>query len=285
MSNQMKTVFFLGLLSAIIIGIGGLVGGEEGVMLAFGISLLMNIGSYWFSDKIVLSMYRAREVSRSELPWLHQIVEELANNAGLPKPKVCIVPEKAPNAFATGRNPDNAVVAVTEGILELLDRNELRGVLAHEMAHILNRDILIQSIAGVMASTISMLANMLQFSGMAGQDNSRRANPLAILVAIFVAPLAASMIQMAISRSREFIADATGARLCRDPLSLANALGQLGNASRSITMNHGDPSTAQMFIVTPLFSANTFANLFSTHPPMQERIARLRAMYEQGQFN
>lgn len=274
----------LGLLSAIIIILGGLMGGRTGVIFAFGLAVIMNVGSYWYSDKIVLSMYNARELSPEEAPYLHQIVEELAARAGIPKPRVCIVPEEAPNAFATGRNPENAVVAVTDGIMRLLSPQELRGVIAHEIGHIVNRDILIQTIAGVMASAIVTLANILQFSAIFGgnRDENGNSNPLAALVLAILAPIAASLIQMAISRSREYLADDTGAALCGQPLALAGALHRLGQASGQIPMHQGNPSTEQMFIVTPLFGNGGMARLFSTHPPLEERIARLQAMARHG---
>ena len=284
MTSQLKTAMLLGLLSAIIIILGGLMGGRTGVIFAFGLAVIMNVGSYWYSDKIVLSMYSARELSPEEAPYLHQIVEELAARAGIPKPRVCIVPEEAPNAFATGRNPENAVVAVTDGIMRLLSPQELRGVIAHEIGHIVNRDILIQTIAGVMASAIVTLANILQFSAIFGgnRDENGNSNPLAALVLVILAPIAASLIQMAISRSREYLADDTGAALCGQPLALAGALHRLGQASGQIPMHQGNPSTEQMFIVTPLFGNGGMARLFSTHPPLEERIARLQAMARHG---
>lgn len=284
MTSQLKTVLLLALLSAIIIALGGLLGGRTGVLFAFGLALIMNVGSYWFSDQIVLSMYNARELSPEEAPYLHQIVEELAARAGIPKPRVCIVPEEAPNAFATGRNPDNAVVAVTDGIMRLLSPQELRGVIAHEIGHIVNRDILIQTIAGVMGSAIVTLANILQFSSFFGgnRDENGGTNPVAALALAILAPIAASLIQMAISRSREYLADDTGASLCGQPLALAGALHRLGQASGQIPMHQGNPSTEQMFIVTPLFGNGGMARLFSTHPPLEERIARLQAMARHG---
>lgn len=284
MTSQLKTAMLLGLLTAIIIILGGLMGGRTGVIFAFGLAVIMNVGSYWYSDKIVLSMYSARELSPEEAPYLHQIVEELAARAGIPKPRVCIVPEEAPNAFATGRNPENAVVAVTDGIMRLLSPQELRGVIAHEIGHIVNRDILIQTIAGVMASAIVTLANILQFSAIFGgnRDENGNSNPIAALVLAILAPIAASLIQMAISRSREYLADDTGAALCGQPLALAGALHRLGQASGQIPMHQGNPSTEQMFIVTPLFGNGGMARLFSTHPPLEERIARLQAMARHG---
>ena len=280
MTSQFKTVLLLGMLSGIIIVLGGLLGGRAGIIIAFGMALLMNIGSYWFSDKIVLSMYHARELSPEEAPYLYQIVEELSHNADIPMPRICIVPEQAPNAFATGRDPQNAVVAVTEGILALLSPEELRGVIAHEMGHIVNRDILIQTIAGVMASAIVTMANIFQFTAIFGGGNGERnVNPLAALFLAMLAPLAAGLIQMAISRSREYLADETGANLCGQPLALAGALHKLAQGSGRIPLQNGNPSTAELFIVTPVFSSDqAIAKLFSTHPPIEDRIMRLQQM-------
>lgn len=281
MTSQIKTILLLALLSAIIIMLGGLMGGRTGVIFAFGLALLMNVGSYWYSDKIVLSMYRARELAPEEAPYLHKIVEELAHNAGIPKPRICVVPEEAPNAFATGRNPENAVVAVTDGIMRLLSPEELRGVLAHEIGHIVNRDILIQTIAGVMGSAIVTLANIFQFTAIFGGNRDEEgggANPIAAIALALLAPMAAGLIQMAISRSREYLADDTGAALCGQPLALAGALQKLGMASGQIPMQEGNPSTEQMFIVTPMYAHGGMASLFSTHPPLEERIRRLREM-------
>lgn len=284
MTSQIKTVFLLALLSGIIIVLGGLLGGRSGVIFAFGLALIMNVGSYWYSDKIVLAMYKARELAPEEAPYLHKMVDELAANAGIPKPRVCVVPEAAPNAFATGRNPENAVVAVTEGIMRLLSPEELRGVLAHEIGHIVNRDILIQTIAGVMASAIVTLANIFQFTAIFGgnRDGEGGGNPIGALVLALLAPLAAGLIQMSISRSREYLADDTGADLCGQPLALAGALAKLGAASGRIPMREGNPSTEQMFIVAPMFAHSSMANLFSTHPPLEERIRRLQAMAASG---
>ena len=285
MTSQLKTMFLLALLSGIIIVLGGMLGGRGGVIIAFGLALVMNVGSYWYSDRIVLSMYHARELSPEEAPYLHDIVAELARNAGVPKPRVCVIPEEAPNAFATGRDPEHAVIAVTEGILRLLSPTELRGVVAHEMGHVVNRDILIQTVAGVMASAIVTLANIFQFTAIFGghRDGEGGGNPIGALVLALLAPMAAGLIQMAISRSREFLADETGARLCGQPLALAGALYKLGRESGSIPMRSGNPSTAEMFIVAPLFGRDGgVARLFSTHPPLEERIARLRDMAAHG---
>lgn len=281
MTSQIKTVLLLALLSGIIIVLGGMMGGRTGVIIAFGLALAMNVGSYWYSDKIVLSMYHARELAPEEAPYLHQIVEDLARNAGIPKPRVCVVPEEAPNAFATGRDPQHAVVAVTEGLMRLLSPDELRGVVAHEVGHIVNRDILIQTVAGVLGSAIVTLANIFQFTAIFGgnRDGEGGGNPIGAFVLALLAPIAAGLIQMAISRSREYLADDTGAELCGQPLALAGALAKLGAASGRIPMQEGNPSTEQMFIVAPMFSIDgSMANLFSTHPPLEERIRRLQAM-------
>ncbi len=279
MTSQFKTFLLLGLLSSIIIILGGMAGGRAGIMIAFGIAIAMNVGSYWYSDKIVLSTYRARELAPQDAPALHAMVEELATNAGIPKPKVCIVPEEAPNAFATGRDPEHAVVAVTEGLLRLLTPEEVRGVLAHEIAHVRNRDILIQTIAGVMASAIVSIANFMQFSAIFGGQRSdgNGSNPIAILFMAILAPVAASIIQMAVSRSREYLADDTGAMISNDPLALAGALGKLASYSQQIPMQKGNAATAEMFIVAPLFGGG-MKNMFSTHPPIEERIQRLQVM-------
>lgn len=285
MTSQIKTLFLLALLSGIIIVLGSLLGGRSGVIIAFGLALVMNVGSYWYSDKIVLSMYHARELAPEEAPYLHDIVAELARNAGVPKPRVCVIPEEAPNAFATGRDPEHAVVAVTEGILRLLSPEELRGVVAHEMGHVVNRDILIQTVAGVMASAIVTLTNIFQFTAIfgGGRDGEGGGNPIGALVLALLAPMAAGLIQMAISRSREFFADETGARLCGQPLALAGALAKLGAASGRTPLRSGNPSTAELFIVAPLFGRDGgVAKLFSTHPPLEERIERLRAMAARG---
>lgn len=285
MTSQLKTMFLLALLSGIIIVLGGMIGGRSGIIIAFGLALVMNVGSYWYSDKIVLAMYHARKLAPEEAPWLHDIVGELARNANVPKPRVCVIPEEAPNAFATGRDPAHAVVAVTEGIMRLLSPEELRGVLAHEMGHVVNRDILIQTVAGVMASAIVTLANIFQFTAIFGgnREDEVGGNPIAALALALLAPMAAGLIQMAISRSREFLADETGARLCGQPLALAGALYKLGAASGRTPMQSGNPSTAEMFIVAPLFGRDGgVAKLFSTHPPIEERIARLQALAARG---
>jgi heat shock protein HtpX len=280
--NTMKTTLLLGLMTALIILIGGAVGGQQGMVMAFFLAGIMNIGSYWFSDKIVLAMYRAKEVLPQDHPEIHQIVGELAQHAGLPKPRIYMIDDDSPNAFATGRNPEHAVVAVTTGILRILSRQELQGVLAHELAHVKNRDILVSSIAATMAGAIMILANMARWAAIfgGGRDSEEREGGggiIGLLVMTIVAPIAAMLIQMAISRSREYLADSTGAHFSGNPLGLAGALEKLQIASKRIPMEKTSPATAHMFIVNPL-SGRSLLNLFSTHPPIEERIARLRSM-------
>lgn len=280
MSNQIRTVILLGLLTGVIVWLGRFFGGPQGMLIAFIFAMIMNFASYWFSDKIVLAMYRARELSPNEAPELYNMVRELAGNAGLPMPKLYMVPSQTPNAFATGRNPKHAVVAVTEGILRLLSMDELRGVLAHELSHVKNRDILIGSIAATLAGVIMILADMARWGaifGAFGGDDDEGGGIIGLLIVSIVAPLAAVLIQMAISRSREFLADATGAKIAHDPEGLARALEKLSYAAQKIPMVEAKPQTAHMFIVNPL-TGKGIAKLFSTHPPMEERIRRLRAM-------
>jgi heat shock protein HtpX len=281
-SNTVKTTFLLALMTVLIILIGRAIGGQQGMVLAFVLAGVMNLGSYWFSDRIVLAMYRAQEISPQEHPGIHQIVAELAQNAGIPKPRIYLIEDDSPNAFATGRNPQHAVVAVTTGIMRILSREELRGVLAHELGHVRNRDILIGSIAATMAGAIMMIANMARFAaffgGSRGNDEEGGGGGImGMLVLTIVAPIAAMLIQMAISRSREYLADASGAQFSHNPLSLASALEKLQRASLQIPMADAKPATAHMFIVNPL-SGRSLMNLFSTHPPIEERIARLRGM-------
>ena len=278
MMNNLKTLMLMVLLGAIMIFIGGLVGGRTGMMFMLMISLGMNIFSYWFSDTMVLKMYGAQEVTREESPNLYDLVEQLAANAGLPLPKVCIIESDVPNAFATGRNPENAAVAATTGILHLLSAREIRGVMAHELAHVKHRDILISTISATMAGAISAIANFAMFFG--GRDaDGRPANPIASIAVALLAPIAASLIQMAISRAREFEADRGGAEICGDPHALADALARIDAYARGIPMATAEahPETAQMMIMNPL-SGGGIAGLFSTHPATEERIARLRAM-------
>ena len=280
MSNMVKTTLFLALLTGLFIAVGGLLGGRSGMMMAFVFALIMNFVSYWFSDKIVLKMYGAQPIGEAEAPVVHRIVRNLATRAGIPMPKLYLIPSESPNAFATGRNPQHAAVAVTHGIMRIMDEEELEGVLAHELSHVLNRDILISTIAATVAGAISMLANMAQwglmFGGSRHDDEGRGTNPIALLLTVILAPLAAMLIQMAVSRSREYQADASGAQLARNPNGLASALAKLGQATKMVPMD-ANPATAHLFIVNPL-SGRALSNLFSTHPPLEERIARLRAM-------
>jgi heat shock protein HtpX len=278
--NTIKTGILLGALTGLLMLIGGWFGGQSGVVIAFFFAVVMNFGSYWFSDKIVLSMYHAQAVSEGEAPELYATVKNLALRASIPMPKVYIIPGDTPNAFATGRNERHAVVAVTEGILRILNRDELEGVIAHELTHIRNRDILIGSIAATLAGAIVMLANMAQWAAMFGggrsDDEEGGSNIVGLIVMAILAPLAASLIQMAISRSREYMADEGGAKISGKPYGLAGALEKLSRASKAIPMD-ANPSTAHMFIVNPL-TGRSLMNLFSTHPPIEERIARLRSM-------
>jgi heat shock protein HtpX len=279
MENRIKTVLLLAGMTAFLIVIGRLLGGRSGMYLAFILALGMNFFSYWYSDKIVLRMYGAQEVTPGDQPQLHQIVDDLAREAGIPKPKVYIIPDDSPNAFATGRNPEHAAVAATEGIMRLLTPAELKGVLAHEIGHVQNRDILISTIAATMAGAIMILADMARFGaifGLGGRDNEEGPGIIGVLVMSIIAPIAAMLIQMAISRSREYLADETGAHLAHNPESLARALEKLSLGVQRAPMD-ASPSTAHMFIVNPL-TGSTLMNLFSTHPPLEERVARLRAM-------
>ncbi len=281
MSNSLKTALLLGLMTGIVLWIGQLFGGSQGMMIAFAFSLLLNFGSYWFSDKIVLAMYRAREVKEAEAPELYQIVHDIAIRAQLPMPRLYIIPSESPNAFATGRNPEHAVVAVTEGILKIMNREELEGVLAHELSHVRNRDILIGSIAAALAGVIMMLAHMARWAAFFGgvgrdRDDEGGGGIVGLILMSVLAPIAAMIIQMAISRSREFLADSTGAKTVGNPLGLASALAKLARANEMVPME-ARPETAHMFIVNPL-SGGSLLSLFSTHPPIEERIARLRAM-------
>lgn len=279
--SRIRTVFLLAALTVIIIWIGKMIGGQNGMLIAFLIAVVMNAGSYWFSDKIVLAMYNARPIEESENPQLYQIVRELTAEAGLPMPRIYMIPQETPNAFATGRNPEKAVVAVTEGIMRILTPGELKGVLAHELGHVKNRDILVSSIAATLAGAIMVLANMARWAAIfggfrGGSDEDRGGGILGLIVTAILAPIAATLIQLAISRSREYLADETGARLAHNPEGLARALEKLEAASERVPMD-ASPSTAHLFIVNPL-SGRALAGLFSTHPPIEERIRRLRSM-------
>lgn len=282
MTNALKTTLLLGLLTGLILVIGDVLGGQQGLVLAFMFAGVMNFVSYFFSDKIALAMYRAQPVTREQLPRVYSVVERLTQRIGLPMPKLYVIPSDSPNAFATGRNPNHASVAVTEGILNLLTDEELEGVLAHELGHVRNRDILISSIAATIAGAITMLARMAgyaaMFGGYGGRDDRDRGggNAIAMLLMMILAPIAALMIQMAISRSREYGADETGAHFTGNPYALASALKKLDAYSKRLPLA-ASPSTAHLFIVQPFLgmSGINFGNLFSTHPPIADRIARL----------
>lgn len=279
--NFFKTVFLLTALTLLLVFVGGAIGGEQGMMFALVFACVMNLGAYWFSDKLVLAMYRAQPLSETEAPGVHRIVRELTEKAGMPMPRIYRIPSPAPNAFATGRNPRHAVVAVTHGILELLNEEELKGVLGHELSHVQHRDILIASIAATIAGAISMLTSMarwaLIFGGGRRDSRGGGSNPFVLLVTAIVAPIAALLIQLAVSRSREFNADEGGARLTGNPLPLASALRKLESGCRRIPMLEASPATAHLFIVNPLRGGG-IAKLFSTHPPLEERIERLERM-------
>lgn len=275
--NNIKTLFLLVTLTVILVWAGGAFGGKQGMTMALIFALAMNFFAYWFSDKIVLKMYGAKEVSEAEAPGLHSTVRRLVQKAGMPMPKVYMMEQDQPNAFATGRNPNHAAVAVTTGIMNILSAEELEGVIAHELAHIKHRDILVSTVAATIAGAISYLAQMAQWAAIFGRhDDEEGGNPMASLVMMIVAPIAAMVVQMAISRTREYKADAGGARLVGNPRHLANALRKLHMASKQIPM-HANPATSHMFIVNP-FSGGGLFKLFSTHPPIEERIARLESM-------
>jgi heat shock protein HtpX len=278
MPNGLKTVFLLGLLSGLLLVIGQLLGGSNGLLIGFFFAVAMNFGSYWFSDKIVLRMYHAKEVGPGHR--LFGMVERLSRQAMLPMPKVYVIPDSSPNAFATGRNPSHSAVAATEGIMQVLSDHELEGVVAHELAHIKHRDILISSVAATIAATIMMVANMAQyaaifggFGGRSHDDDRGGVNPIALLLTIIVAPLAATLIQMAISRSREFSADAGGAQIAGNPYGLADALRKIEAVARRVPLD-ANPATAHMFIIKP-FSGGGIMSLFASHPPTEDRIRAL----------
>jgi heat shock protein HtpX len=277
MANGIKTALLLGLLSGVLLALGQVLGGANGLMFGFVFAVLMNFGSYWFSDKIVLKMYRAQMVGPGHR--LHGMVERLSRQAQLPMPKVYIIPDPSPNAFATGRNPSHAAVAATEGILQVLTDSELEGVIAHELAHVKNRDILISSVAATVAAAIMMTAQMAQYAALFGgyggrdDDRDRGNNPIALIAMIILAPLAAMLIQAAISRSREFAADASGAQIAGNPYGLADALRKIEAVSKRVPLD-ANPATAHMFIMKPFAGAGLLA-LFSTHPPTEDRIRAL----------
>jgi heat shock protein HtpX len=279
--NTIKTVGLMTLMMVLFVAIGGALGGRSGMVMAILFATVMNVGMYWFSDKLVLRMYHAQPVTEAEAPELHAIVRTLVQKAGMPMPKVYIIPEETPNAFATGRNPDHAVVAVTQGIMRILSREELSGVIGHELAHIKHRDMLTGTIVATMAGAISMLAQMAQwamiFGGGSRRDDGEGGNPIVAIIMMIVAPIAAMLVQMAISRTREYDADKGGASLCGNPTWLANALLKLEKGSKIIPMEDAKPATAHMFIVNPL-TGRGMMNLFSTHPPIAERVKRLNEM-------
>jgi len=280
MSNVLKTGLLLGVLTALFVLGGRAIAGEQGMIVGFVIAALMNFVSYWFSDKIVLKMYGAQPVDEAQAPGLHAMVRRLATRAQIPMPRIYVIPSDTPNAFATGRNPHHAAVAVTEGIMRILDEDELEGVLAHELSHVTNRDVLISTIAATLAGAITYLAHMAQwaafFGGRSRDDDEGGSNPLVMMLFAILAPIAAMLVQLAVSRSREFQADASGARLAGRTYGLAKALEKIEVASH-VEPLPATPATAHLFIVNPL-TAQSFARLFSTHPPTEERIARLRAM-------
>jgi len=281
MTSVFKTTVLLAALTGLIMLIGGLLGGRGGVELAFFIAIAMNFFSYWFSDKLVLRAYGAQPLDASNAPELYAIVNELAQDAGIPMPRLYLIDSDTPNAFATGRNPNHAAVAVTRGIMRICNREELKGVLAHELSHVLNRDILISSIAATLAGVVMMIGTWMRwaalFGGLGGRDDDERGGVLGLVVMAILAPLAATLIQLAISRTREYQADASCARLSHNPLNLANALRKLEMANERMPLADASPATAHLFIVNP-FSAGVFARLFSTHPPIEERIRRLEQM-------
>lgn len=277
--NVFKTVFLLTLLTLLLVFVGNVIGGRQGMIIAFGFALVMNFFSYWFSDKVVLMMYGAKEAPEAAYPKLHRIVQNLATKADIPKPKVYMIPAETPNAFATGRDPSHAAVAVTEGIMSILNDDELEGVLSHELSHVRHRDTLIMTVVATIAGAIYMLANMARWSMFfaGGRDDDRDGgNVLGFIALVILAPITATLIQLAISRSREYMADAGGADICGRPLSLANALRKLYDFSRQVPMR-ANPTTAHLFIVNPLSGQAVF-NLFSTHPPIERRIARLEEL-------
>jgi heat shock protein HtpX len=273
----MKTFVLLAALTALVLFIGRAIGGQTGLLIAIVMAAGMNFVSYWWSDKIVLRSYHAEEADESNAPELFAITRELAQRAQIPMPRVYIIPEETPNAFATGRNPENAAVAATVGLMRMLDRRELAGVIAHELGHVMNRDTLIMTVAASLAGAIGNLAQYAMFFGGRSSDDDEGPNPLAGIVGVLIAMIAAPMIQMAISRSREFLADEAGARLTSDPLALASALRKIENWSQQIPMHAGSPATAHLFIINP-FAGGGLTKLFSTHPSTQERVERLEAL-------
>ena len=278
-NNRLKTMVLLASLTALVLVLGQALGGRGGLLLALLFAGGMNFASYWWSDKIVLRMYNAQEVTESEVPDLYRMISGLVQRANMPMPRVYVIPEQTPNAFATGRNPEHAAVAVTEGLMQMLTPRELAGVMAHELAHVSNRDTLIMTVSAALAGAIGYLAQFAMFAGglFGRSDDDDRPNPLVAILGMVIAAVAAPMIQMAISRSREFIADETGARMTGDPLALADALRKIEGWSQRIPMHTGSPATAHLFIINP-FAAGGLTSLFSTHPSTQARIERLETM-------
>jgi heat shock protein HtpX len=280
--NRTKTFLLLAALTALFLFIGQAIGGQGGLIIAILIAGAMNFVSYWWSDKIVLRMYHAQEITEADSPELFGVVSDLAQRGNIPMPRVYIIPEETPNAFATGRNPQHAAVAVTMGLMRMLDRRELAGVIAHELGHVMNRDTLIMTVAASLAGALGYLAQFaFFFGGSHSDDEEGGSNPLAAIFGLLVALIAAPLIQMAISRSREFIADETGARLTNDPMALASALRKIESWSQQIPMHSGSPETAHLFIINP-FSGGGIASLFSTHPSTQARVERLEALARHG---
>ena len=278
--NYVKTGLLLIVLTLLLVSVGSFLGGPRGALIAFTFAVLLNGVSYWYSDKIVLAIYRAKEVPERQFHHLYSLVRELAGNARLPMPKIYMVDNKSPNAFATGRNPDKAVVCVTRGLLELLEENELKGVLAHELAHVKNRDTLIMTVTAAIAGAIMLLANMARWAAMFGgysRDRRGSGNLISLLAVSIIAPIAALIVQLAISRSREYAADKRGAYFAKDPMGLARALGKLEAAAKARPIEGASPQTAHLFIVNP-FRASFITKLFSTHPPIDERMRRLEGM-------
>ncbi len=274
-ANTLKTVVFMGILTGLMVAVGAVFGGKTGMVIAFVFSLVMNLGSYWFSDKIALAAHGAQPIAREQAPVLYDIVERLAARAGIPVPPIYLIPTDSPNAFATGRDPEHSAVAVTAGILRMLSENELEGVLAHELGHVRNRDVLLTTMAAVLAGVVTMIAqNGMYFIGYRDEDGP---NPLVMIFAAIFAPIAASLINLAISRSREYEADATGAELCGKPLELADALAKIERGAQVVPMTDGNPAYSSLYIANP-FPQNWLFKLMSTHPPTQERIFRLQQM-------
>lgn len=277
--NRVKSVMLLTLLSLILMAIGGVVGGQNGAMTMFLISLAINFYTYWNSDKMALRAYNAQPLAESQVPELYELVRELCRKAELPMPRLYVIPTDVPNAFATGRDPEHAAVAVTEGILSMLNRDELAGVISHELSHVKHRDTLIMTLSASIATTISYIANIAQWAaifGTARDEDGNRSNPIALIVTIVIAPLAASLIQFALSRSREYMADASGARICGKPLALASALLKLDDYAHHRVIPDAKPATSGLFIINPLAGVGGVANLFSTHPSTEERVKKLR---------